>query len=122
MSTAKKTLRELAPIFNDVSTYAPYLVGEVTVKVKLFINHPDASEDEEDGVTDSCIVQIEAPPPSDLPEDADPTFIGYMEKDKIRIMIDGELVEEETAPISLDEVIEAFRLDVDSPIWELGYE
>jgi hypothetical protein len=80
LQPTKKSLNELREAFNDVSQYAPYLVGEVTIKVKLFINHPEASDNEEDGVTQDCILSIEAPPPSILPPDTDPTFIADVQR------------------------------------------
>lgn len=114
----KKTLNELAHIFNDVSTHAPYLWAEVKVTVKIFINHPDL--DEHGQVSQDCMVQIEAPGPSHLADDEDPILVGDLEKNITSLIING--IETATPTLSLDEVIEALNLDRDSPIWHLEYE
>lgn len=113
-----RSLRELTPLFNDVSKHAPYLYAEVQVTVKIYLDHPETESG--DGVEPGCKISIEAPAPSRLLDDIDPLFIASVERNITSYMVGEE--EQINAAISLQEVIEAFNLDVDAPIWQLGYE
>lgn len=107
------TLSELLPAFQEIDDCNPMLIGELQIQVKMFITHICLDESEE-SITLS-------------PTDCE-VSIGTMNEEmeaqleKFNPLVTKQGLQAVYPYIRIEDIIEAFHVDVNAPAWELYYQ